>query len=225
MKKKSTNSQSAFFNLRVLFGLFVMLTGVFLALLSLGTFSSVSAQNEVGTTRQEMTVNLAGVLAFTPPACVPGAEMFSDVPASNPFCPFIEEMARRGITGGCGGGKFCPGDPVTRQQMAVFVVKTLEAARGLFAVVTGNNGVVVRGRRVVSSARVGAGAYEVIFDRDVTGCAYIATIGNPAEFTPPAGSIVTALRAGTTNGVFVGTRDTAGVFADRNFHLHVICVD
>jgi hypothetical protein len=49
--------------------------------------------------------------------------MFNDVPASNPFCPFIEELSRRGITGGCGGGNFCPGDPVTRQQMAVFLVK------------------------------------------------------------------------------------------------------
>src|SRR5467141_1974783 len=43
MKKKST-SQSAFFNLRVLIGLFVFLAGVFLALLGLGAFSSASAQ-------------------------------------------------------------------------------------------------------------------------------------------------------------------------------------
>ena len=43
MKKKST-SQSAFFNLRVLTGLFVFLAGVFLALLATGAFSSVFAQ-------------------------------------------------------------------------------------------------------------------------------------------------------------------------------------
>jgi len=43
MKKKST-SQSAFFNLRVLIGLFVVLAGVFLALLGFGTFSKASAQ-------------------------------------------------------------------------------------------------------------------------------------------------------------------------------------
>jgi hypothetical protein len=42
MKKKS--SQSAFFNLRVLIGLFVFLAGVFLALLGFGTFSKASAQ-------------------------------------------------------------------------------------------------------------------------------------------------------------------------------------
>jgi hypothetical protein len=43
MKKKSS-SQSVFFNLRVLIGLFVVLAGVFLALLALGTFSNASAQ-------------------------------------------------------------------------------------------------------------------------------------------------------------------------------------
>jgi hypothetical protein len=44
MKKKS--SQSAFFNLRVLMGLFVVLAGVFLALLGLGTFSHAFAQGK-----------------------------------------------------------------------------------------------------------------------------------------------------------------------------------
>jgi hypothetical protein len=44
MKKKSA-SQSAFFNLRVLIGLFVFLAGVFLALLGFGTFSKASAQS------------------------------------------------------------------------------------------------------------------------------------------------------------------------------------
>src|SRR5207302_799585 len=42
MKKKST-SQSAFFNLRVLIGLFIGLAGVSLALLGFGTFSSARA--------------------------------------------------------------------------------------------------------------------------------------------------------------------------------------
>jgi len=120
MKKKSS-SQSAFLNLRVLFGLCVMLAGVFLALVSFGPARTGFAQ---GTTREQMTLTLAQALdVFQPPACVPGSEMFTDVQADSPFCPFIEELSRRGITGGCGGGKFCPGDPVTRQQMAVFLVR------------------------------------------------------------------------------------------------------
>src|SRR6266576_2280141 len=44
MKKKST-SQSAFFNLRVLIGLFTVLVGVFLALIGLGTFSGLTASS------------------------------------------------------------------------------------------------------------------------------------------------------------------------------------
>jgi hypothetical protein len=44
MKKKS-NSKSAFFNFRVLIGLFVVLAGAFLALLSFGFFSSAEAQS------------------------------------------------------------------------------------------------------------------------------------------------------------------------------------
>ncbi len=45
MKKKST-SQSGFFNLRVLIGLFVFLAGVFVALLGFGAFSNVFAQTK-----------------------------------------------------------------------------------------------------------------------------------------------------------------------------------
>ena len=57
--------------------------------------------------------------ALDPPAC--GTPMFADVAASSPFCRWIEELARRGVVSGCGGGNYCPSNPVTRQQMAVFV--------------------------------------------------------------------------------------------------------
>jgi hypothetical protein len=124
--------KSGFVNLRVLFGLLVMLAGVFLALLSFGPATTGFAQ---GTTREQMAVALAQALAIQPPACVPGQEMFNDVPASSPFCPFIEHLARRGITGGCGGGNYCPGSPVSRAQMAVFIFKATEA----FHVVGANN--------------------------------------------------------------------------------------
>jgi hypothetical protein len=60
--------------------------------------------------------------ALNPPAC--GTPMFADVPASSPYCRWIEELARRGVVGGCGGGLYCPTAPVTREQMAVFVSGT-----------------------------------------------------------------------------------------------------
>jgi RHS repeat-associated protein len=58
---------------------------------------------------------------YTP---VPAVGVFSDVPTSNPHAKFIEEIARRGITGGCGTGIYCPTNPVTRAQMATFLSKT-----------------------------------------------------------------------------------------------------
>jgi hypothetical protein len=81
------------------------------------------------TTRDQMSVFVLVAkegAGYNPPAC--GTPMFPDVPASNPFCKFIEELARRGVVSGCGGGNYCPGSPVTREQMAVFVLRTLDPA-------------------------------------------------------------------------------------------------
>jgi hypothetical protein len=65
---------------------------------------------------------------YAPPPCVAGAEVFGDVPASSPYCRWIAELARRGVVGGCGGGAYCPAAPVAREQMAVFVLRTLDPA-------------------------------------------------------------------------------------------------
>ena len=59
MKQKST-SQSAFFNLRVLIGLFVVLTGVFLALIGLGTFSGLTASSAKAQQTHKI-INVAGL--------------------------------------------------------------------------------------------------------------------------------------------------------------------
>jgi 3-deoxy-D-manno-octulosonic acid (KDO) 8-phosphate synthase len=68
------------------------------------------------------------------------------------------------------------------------------------------------------------GSYEVIFRRNVTGCIYVATIGNAGAGNPLHGSIVVAARAGNVNGVFVETRDSpTGPLSDRPFHLFVNC--
>jgi len=78
---------------------------------------------ESSTTRGQMAVFLIKTLGVTPTS--PATPRFSDVPASHPFYAFIEEMAARKITSGCGGGRYCPDDPVTRGQMAVFLIKAL----------------------------------------------------------------------------------------------------
>jgi hypothetical protein len=140
MKKKSTSQLrhqiastrpavaglvSALFTIRSSIGLFVVMAGIFLALVSFGPATAGFAQN--GTTRAKMARELAQALAIEPPPCVPGQEMFQDVPASSPFCPWIEELVRRGTTAGCAPNLYCPTASVTRAQMAVFLVKVLES--------------------------------------------------------------------------------------------------
>ena len=55
----------------------------------------------------------------------PATPTFGDVPASHPFYQYIEALAKSRITGGCGGGNYCPDLPLTRGQMAVFLSKAL----------------------------------------------------------------------------------------------------
>jgi hypothetical protein len=74
-------------------------------------------------TREQMPVFVLRTLdpAINPPDCVAGGEIYDDVPATNPFCRWIEELTRRQVVSGCGGGAYCPAQPLTREQMAVFI--------------------------------------------------------------------------------------------------------
>jgi hypothetical protein len=91
------------------------------------------------TTRDQMSVFVLVAKegpGYTPPAC--GTPVFTDVPASNPFCRFIEELARRGVVGGCGGNNYCPTSPVTRDAMSVFALRTLDSTLNPPACVAGS---------------------------------------------------------------------------------------
>ena len=55
----------------------------------------------------------------------PSTATFADVPVGHPFHRFVEALAASGITGGCGGGNYCPDAPITRGQMAVFLAGAL----------------------------------------------------------------------------------------------------
>jgi hypothetical protein len=58
---------------------------------------------------------------YAPPVC---AGLFPDVACPSQFADWIEQLFHESITGGCGGGNYCPTSPNTRGQMAVFLVKT-----------------------------------------------------------------------------------------------------
>jgi S-layer homology domain len=73
-------------------------------------------------TREQMAVFLLKTLGVTPGPCATAP--FADVPCTSPFAPWIQELVARGITAGCSAGTYCPTSPITRDQMAVFLVKT-----------------------------------------------------------------------------------------------------
>ncbi len=75
-------------------------------------------------TRAQMSVFLLKTehpLPYVPPPC---QGIFGDVACPSLFADWIEQLANEGVTAGCGGGNYCPANPVTRGQMAVFVTKT-----------------------------------------------------------------------------------------------------
>jgi hypothetical protein len=50
-----------------------------------------------------------------------GVSLFGDVPPTDAGCKFIHHLYARGVTGGCGGGSYCPSQPLPRDQMAVLL--------------------------------------------------------------------------------------------------------
>ncbi len=83
----------------------------------------------VSVTRAQMAVFLLRAEhgpAYAPPPA--NGNVFGDVPADAFAAAWIEALAAEGITGGCGGGNFCPGFPVRRDQMAVFLLKAEHGA-------------------------------------------------------------------------------------------------
>ena len=74
------------------------------------------------TTREEMAAFIITAVeggnnfAYTP------TPYFTDVPPSDPFFKFVQKLRDLGITGGCSATEFCPGNPVTRGEMAAFII-------------------------------------------------------------------------------------------------------
>jgi hypothetical protein len=69
-----------------------------------------------------------------------------------------------------------------------------------------------------------SGTYQVVFDRDVSDCAYVASIGlTGSSGTAPAGFVGVSRLNANVNGVSVVTYDSSGSAADEPFHLVVIC--
>lgn len=78
-------------------------------------------------TRAQMAILLLRAkegAAYIPPPCV--TAKFTDMPCTDPAAPWVNELVVRGVTAGCGGGNYCPLNPVTRDQMSVFLLVAKE---------------------------------------------------------------------------------------------------
>ncbi len=81
---------------------------------------------ETVVTRSQMAVFLERGIhgsSYNPPA-VEGSTGFGDVQLVYWAAGWIKQLATEGITGGCGSGNYCPESPVTRAQMAVFLLRS-----------------------------------------------------------------------------------------------------
>jgi len=81
-------------------------------------------QVTTGTTPQT-TFSAVKVLYRLRVSPAPAVASFGDVPTTHPQFRFVEALAAAGITGGCGGGNYCPDAALTRGQMAVFLSTAL----------------------------------------------------------------------------------------------------
>ncbi len=83
---------------------------------------------DASTTRAQMAVFLLKASqgsGYAPPPCT--GTVFNDVPCTGgTFDPWIEDLANRGITGGCQASPplYCPANSVSRAQMSAFLLKT-----------------------------------------------------------------------------------------------------
>ncbi len=64
---------------------------------------------------------LSLALALAGPVGAQQCGVFTDVQASDGFCASVQWLKNRGITTGCTATQYCPQDPVTRAQMALFL--------------------------------------------------------------------------------------------------------
>jgi len=94
-----------------------------------GLFSGTSATSfdPYGSMTRGMFVTVLGRMVGVDPAEYTEVPKFSDVGVGAYYAPYVAWAVEKGITTGVGGGKFDPDGLVSRQQMATFAVRFLDA--------------------------------------------------------------------------------------------------
>ena len=157
----------------------------------------------------------AAAIAF--PLGVLASHQFVDVPNSNPFHNDIDAIADAGVTLGCGGGKYCPSDFVTREQMAAFMNRlgALQAGKtpvvnatkvdGLDSTQFARSDVVVTGHANCMGIGMQPWASGMSYSADADGRFLTAGSGFfNCPIVMPDGATITALRAGVLDNNATG---------------------
>ncbi len=133
-----------------------------------------------------------------------------------------KDIKERSLTGNDTKRDSLGGGSIKESTLGAVPQSLLSHGAARFAVVNGG-GQIVRGRSA-QAARTAAGRYQVIFDSDIRGCAYFATIADASAAAPPQNSHISVSSLATNvNGVAVRTENGGGVEQDRPFHLVVFC--
>jgi Divergent InlB B-repeat domain/S-layer homology domain/Putative binding domain, N-terminal len=77
---------------------------------------------DASTTRGQMAVFIMRAVMGGDSFSFSQAPAFTDVAVSHPYFKYIQKMRELGITSGCSVTEYCPDAPVTRGQMAVFLI-------------------------------------------------------------------------------------------------------
>jgi hypothetical protein len=169
---------------------------------------------------------------FTPIPCQAGSEVFADVPATHPFCSWIQQFYRDRITGGCSTNplSYCPDAPVTRGQMAVFLERAIhlrepevEAGAAHTCGLLSNRSLVCWGENGYGQSTPPAGTFTQVSGGNAHTCG-VKSDGTAAcwgdnssgQSTPPAGTF-TQVSAGGSHTCGVKSDGTAACWGDNGF--------
>jgi hypothetical protein len=176
--------------------------------------------------------------AFGAPKAVSAVSLAKTLAATSTIAKRADRNAKRAIralqaprAGGPAGPRGAPGAPGLAGANGAPGVNGAKGDKGdagapatrLWAVINAN-GTVARGSGIgTGTFREDTGIYDVFFNRDVSGCAYVASLGGAAAGIPPAGTVATTNLFDSPTGLFIITRNPAGTNANLPFHLAVFC--
>lgn len=109
--------------------------------------------------------------------------LFTDVPSGSYYAPYINWAVRMGITKGTGGRSFSPDQPVTRQQMALFLQRYASVCNYEMRSLSTAGEAVFSDRDQISPE-----AREAVEQMKTTGILTGRGSGNSVQFAPNAGT-------------------------------------